>query len=277
MEYKLEELVPVTAMLAEKYTSKESSSVPYETAQMLMGAVIYCIEEQEAACGNVPSGGRKVRAEEAYEAGYAQVIDKSNRAREAYNKLTADFEDYGCRNYKDTIIGGMPAFFLYYDVRFQPKNHIITLDYPTVGTHGDRCGIDLIYDYLCDIETESRFLCCFQASAVRELLYRAEERFGVLYMENLCSLVLLSAIGCIIAEHPFSSLVLEKSDMENIEMYFREDSLLEVEQKTGAFIRMIAEAAGLGSMQEYYQNLRREYALRIFNGKEHHVLDALFL
>ncbi len=277
MEYKLEELVPVTAMLAEKYTSKESSSVTYETAQMLMGAVIYCIEEQEATYGSAPAGGRKVKAEEAYEAGYAQVLDKSNRAREAYNRLTADFEDYGCRNYKDTIIGGMPAFFLYYDIRFQPQNHIITLDYPTAGTYGDRCGIDLIYEYLCDIETESRFLSCFQTSAVRDLLYRTEDRFKVLYMENLCSLVLLNAIGCIIAEHPFPSLVLEKSDIENIEMYFREDSLQEVEQKTGAFIRMIAEASGLGSMQEYFQNLRREYALRIFNGKKHHVLDALFL
>lgn len=277
MEYKLEELVPVTAMLAEKYTSKESSSVTYENAQMLMGAVIYCIEEQEAACGNVPAGGRKVKAAEAYEAGYAQVLDKTNRAREVYNRLTADFEDYGCRNYKDTVTGGMPAFFLYYDVRFQPQNHIITLDYPTVRTYVDRCGIDLIYEYLCDIETESRLLSCFQTSAVRELLRRTEERFGVLYMENLCSLVLLSAIGCIIAERPFSSLVLEKSNIEKIGMYFREDSLQEVERKAGTFIRMIAEAAGLGSEQEYFQNLRREYALRIFNCKEHHVLDALFL
>ena len=43
MEYRLEELLPAAAGLTEKYTSKESSSITYETAQMLMEAVIYCI------------------------------------------------------------------------------------------------------------------------------------------------------------------------------------------------------------------------------------------
>lgn len=34
MEYRLEELLPAAAGLTEKYTSKESSSITYETAQM---------------------------------------------------------------------------------------------------------------------------------------------------------------------------------------------------------------------------------------------------
>ena len=51
MEYQLEELLPITAWLADKYTSKESSSVTYDTAQMLMEAVIYCVKE----CGDISS------------------------------------------------------------------------------------------------------------------------------------------------------------------------------------------------------------------------------
>ena len=49
MQYKTEELIPIVAKLAEKYTAKESTSITYEKAQQLMGAVIYCICEYEAA------------------------------------------------------------------------------------------------------------------------------------------------------------------------------------------------------------------------------------
>ena len=43
MHNEMEELLPVVAKLAERYTSKESSSVSYKTAEQLMGAVVYCI------------------------------------------------------------------------------------------------------------------------------------------------------------------------------------------------------------------------------------------
>ena len=47
MHYKTEELIPIVGKLAEKYTAKESTSITYEKAQQLMGAVIYCIREYE--------------------------------------------------------------------------------------------------------------------------------------------------------------------------------------------------------------------------------------
>lgn len=43
--YGLEEILPVVIYLTNKYTSGESSSVPYEKAEMLMEAVLYCIRE----------------------------------------------------------------------------------------------------------------------------------------------------------------------------------------------------------------------------------------
>ena len=43
--FSMEELLPIVAELAEKYTSGESSSVTYERAQGLMQAVLYCINE----------------------------------------------------------------------------------------------------------------------------------------------------------------------------------------------------------------------------------------
>ena len=43
--YTPEELLPVMIKLAEKFTSKDSSSISYERAEYLMDAVIYCISE----------------------------------------------------------------------------------------------------------------------------------------------------------------------------------------------------------------------------------------
>ena len=43
MDYTMEELLPVVGKLTEKYTSLSSTSVTYETAQQLMGAVLYCL------------------------------------------------------------------------------------------------------------------------------------------------------------------------------------------------------------------------------------------
>lgn len=55
--YPLQELLPLVARLAEKYTGFDSSSVTYERAQMLMEAVIYCIREYEYFAGSGTGSG----------------------------------------------------------------------------------------------------------------------------------------------------------------------------------------------------------------------------
>ena len=50
MSFDMEELLPIVAQLAEQYTAYESTSVSYERAEVLMSAVIYCIDEYDASC-----------------------------------------------------------------------------------------------------------------------------------------------------------------------------------------------------------------------------------
>lgn len=167
MVYKIEELLPVMAKLSDKYTSKDSASVSYETAQQLMEAILYCIQE----CGDENKdllGGASVDCMTAYEQGYRFTMDKVMRAKEVYHRITSDFEDYGCRNYRETIIEGMPMFFTKYDVRFEPQNHILSLDYPALGIAPGKRGIDLIMDYLEEIEYEQHFLKYFKRKAVTD-------------------------------------------------------------------------------------------------------------
>lgn len=65
MNHTMEELVPVVSWLAERYTQKDSTSVTYETAEMLMEAVIYCITQVEevnpldSVCLGFDAGGSR--------------------------------------------------------------------------------------------------------------------------------------------------------------------------------------------------------------------------
>lgn len=66
--YDTNELLPVVARLTKRYTGIESSSVTYEKANQLMGAVIYCIREIESGeAGALVS--RQQNAMQAYQAG----------------------------------------------------------------------------------------------------------------------------------------------------------------------------------------------------------------
>ena len=47
--YTPEELFPLFSRLAARYAGYESTSLPYEKAQQLMGSILYCIREYEQA------------------------------------------------------------------------------------------------------------------------------------------------------------------------------------------------------------------------------------
>ena len=80
MDYEMEELVPIVGKLAEKYTSHESTSITYEKAEQLMGAVLYCIHELWESSGNAPSLNEKIPAQRAYEIGAEYVEKKTDSA-----------------------------------------------------------------------------------------------------------------------------------------------------------------------------------------------------
>lgn len=186
--YEMEELLPLVAKLAAKYTSGESSSVSYETANMLMEAVCYCIlknGEQENAL--LKTG--QMAAAESYRQGYEKVLKKTGRAQEAYNELIADFRAYGNENYRDMVLKVLPTFFMEYDPRFAPQETIIGLDYPTLRTVSEDTGIDAVERYLEFIVLEQRFLQKFSEETVEKLLTRFSGDYRI-DIFNLCSVVL---------------------------------------------------------------------------------------
>ncbi len=219
MNYTMEELIPIAGELVEKYTAFESTSVTYEKAEQLMGAVLYCIHEAELSAGSVwvnaggdgagdeqvnaggdgagdeqasvgedaadsarvytggdMAGGsvcvseKGLTARQAYEAGAALVEKKVRKALAMYNEMMPGFSDYGNICLYDTVVKGLPEFFKWYDIKFNPQDTILTLDYPVTGNLSEYTGIDRIYEYLKRIRMEQDFLHTYPENYVRSVL-----------------------------------------------------------------------------------------------------------
>ena len=164
MHYEMEELIPIVGRLAEKYTANESTSVTYEKAEQLMGAVLYCIHEAERqgpqegdAPGNIEGASdrhpltvteKKLSAKQAYEAGAACVEQKARKALKLYHEILPEFQSYENECLYDTFVKGLPEFFKWYDVKFQPQNTILTMDYPVLKDISGLSGIDKVYAFI---------------------------------------------------------------------------------------------------------------------------------
>ncbi|MGL5437310.1 MAG: DUF6179 domain-containing protein [Lachnospiraceae bacterium] len=201
MNRSMEELIPLVAELTDKYTSKESSSIPYSTAQQLMGAVLYCIRAFESAGSeeqiNLPEAASRFTAREAYYSGYQTVLEKVEKTRLLYHEILAEFHSYGNQAYRDTFEKGMPAFFLYYDVRFQPQNHILTLDYPVLASLEHSQGIDIIASYITCVGYEQQFLRQLPESFILHVLSAYHPEHETLII-NVAEIVFRNLMGCML-------------------------------------------------------------------------------
>lgn len=274
--YSQEELLPLITRLMERYTSKESSSVTYETANMLAEAVVYCIDEWIHA-GDTQLTDGKIDLKLFYSKGYEAVIQKVKKAGELYNTMLDDFMDYGCRSYRETILDGMPAFFLRYDAEFNPQDHLLTLDYPTYIPVGGLSGIDRIYEYLLDINLEKKFLAQFPEENIQGLLQQYQQRYQVPYFDNLCELLILQAVGCIVADRPVSLLRLDRKALRTIRYQFADSEEEGIEKEMKGYIRMLCSGMADIKAKEYFPSRAGDYAVRIRNGMENDNLEEVFM
>jgi len=211
MEYEMEELIPLVKELCDRYTGKESTSVTYEAAQRLMEAVLYCIHETtgSAEAAGVSDGSRSARM--AYEYGYELAVQKVVQARERYNRMAANFRSYGNRAYEETFQQGIPAFFLWYDVRLKPQDHIITMDYPVMKNLEGLCGIDAIWEYLRCMEAEQKFLARFPEDYIRQVNVARCADYEEYYI-NPCRVMLRHVLCCMLADIPADKIRFGEED-----------------------------------------------------------------
>lgn len=279
MRYRPEELLPLVKELSWKYTGKASTSITYEAAQQLMRAVLYCIQEYTLGAGKDElCPGKKVAAREAYELGYELVLKKTQDARKCYNQIAEQFDSYGNRAYEETFRKGIPEFFLWYDARLKPQEHILTLDYPALGNDVKACGIDRIYEYLWSIDKEQQFLSRFPKAYVRAVNRERYPEYEE-YFVNVCQTPLRRILCCMLAEIDLTRTELSKEEYVQIEQ------ALDMDEETGKGLKGRLEAALkllvnqiYGGEEEMYQYLSRDLddlAFELKNGIENHCLKEV--
>ena len=225
--YDMNELLPVVARLTKRYTGIESSSVSYEKANQLMGAVIYCIREIESGeVGALVS--RQQNAMQAYQAGAELVRKKTEELLRFYECYKKEFCAYGNVYLSDFWNKGMPAFFAHYDEQFEPQNTILTLDYPVLSDLAQYQGIDLVDLYVRSVVAEQQFLAMFGESYVREVLRAYCADYAEL-PENLAAIVFGNVIGHILAGKKLTDRLCE-ADLQKISAQY---AFMNVEENSG--------------------------------------------
>ena len=179
--YSVEELFPIVCRLSEQYTQNDSSSVTFDTANDLINAVVYCINYLKTDIKPFPND---ISAEQAYRLGYDLVVDRAKTLLEAYNKLSACFEDYGVKCLRYTFQVQLQAFFLRYDPKFKPHESIMLFDYPILSDISQLQGIEAFERYFKCLCFEQAELARIGIDAVKEKLYGYHRDYSNLY-ENI--------------------------------------------------------------------------------------------
>lgn len=273
MSFEMEELLPIVAQLAEQYTGYESTSVSYERAEALMGAVIYCINEYEAL-HKYDISVRNASAKEVYKAGSRLVQKKVEDLMRNYETLMRDFCDYGNHALSDTIRKGIPSFLKHYDAKYAPQDTILTLDYPILEDLHLYSGIDKVYQYVKDITLEQKFLKQYDSAYIMEVLNVYSGDYAEL-LENIPSIVFTNTIGHILADRPITS-TLGENDYEVIHQRFASGKLTSSSMHNLATKFLQTYYADENDVIAYLIGDLPNILFRIENALENHCLDRVF-
>ena len=274
-----EELLSLVAELTDLYTSRESTSITYERARILMDAVLYCIEEArkedftQGTLATMGQGNLKTQ----YECGYQLVIEKVKKISAFYNKLIPHFCSYGNRCYYDTIVKGMPEFFIRYGARFSPQDHLLTLDYPLLQSFPSLLGVDLIEQYLFCIGLEQSFLYQIGEATIRELMGHYDYEFEEVIC-NVCSPILRYKIILELLGKEQQTLALRQDGLRKVEEISLNTSAGELLLLFRKLLKTIIEKEYQGQ-EELYRYLSldlQDFVIEVQNAAKYHSLKALF-
>ncbi len=192
LKVNMNEVMNIVTKLAVKYGGIDHSSIPYEKAQQLMGAVLYTI--REARTENRGLQNTQLSLCKEYEMGKEIINQKVIAMKEKFNRLMNNWNDYGNICLYDTVCKGIPEFLKWYDPIYNPQDTILTLDYPILEDLSNLSGIDKVQRYIDDIEIEQKVLSAVGDSYISKEFDDLMNVYNISVneaVENLCHLVLL--------------------------------------------------------------------------------------
>lgn len=279
MNINTEDILPLVGELAAKYTSKESTSITYEKASQLMEAILYCIREYE---DHQPEGeeilavDHNMDVKTAYQLGYERVLRKVKDTQKQYNEMIENFCSYGNRCYYDTFVKGIPGFFLYYDPRFQPQNHILTLDYPVLSSIEGLCGADAMKVYVNSGYLEQIFLKSIPEEYVRHVLKAYSGDCDDLII-NLAAITERNLLGGWIAGKQINTRGYTEKERKRVYAFVNETSRETIEAVCKEGILKLIHYLSPGNMElvKYLMLDIPDFSFELKNAAEHGHLESV--
>lgn len=277
MDYKMEELLPIVSELAQKYTVHESTSVTYEKAQMLMGAVLYCLDEYSHSCAN-SLVDKNVSVKEQYHIGTNLILEKVESIRKIFNAVSFRFDDFGLKCLYDMVQKGIPQFLKWYDVKFCPQDTILTLDYPLLIDCNSLTGADAVYKYIQAIQIEQSFLSLFDRYYVISVLANYNSEYQDM-LENICGIVLMNTVGHIAVNKPFHDACFLHEEYLELSEIFKEKSIADIENIVKKFIEEMVRRfyKDNADILEYLCCETNNIATRIYTANQYGELSKVFV
>lgn len=268
---------------AAQFTRRESSSLPRKRAELLYSSVLYQADVfliRLQSPQNAISVLNTMPIPILLQAGQDLVLEIHRQNihifREAY-ALRLPFDIFGYRYVMDTAFD---EYFQNYSARFDARNCIATIDYPLLGIPAyalQTQGALFIREYYTGILHENQ-LCALFPQHKLEALLRA---YGTLYrcsyldlVVNIAELLMNNLIACALAEKPFSSIFITKTDLAHLQKRYAPmaNILIEVQKAFAQYEDNIPIPECYEYLCRYLPLFTQEFCFRLQKGELEHFL-----
>ncbi len=269
MNYSQEELLQLMTIvkkLAKKYTGNDSSSITYNTTQMLMEAVQYTISlsfMNDHADISIYKG--TLDYEKLYTIGKETLQELFRDALDDYQRLLEDFDDFGISNYRHTIVDGLSAFFLHYDFHYRPQDHLLTLDYPIINDDIHQSGILRIKHYLRGIILENKILQLYPREDIIQRIASSTPTEYPYFMDNICYPVLLNILSSLLIEKPIDTLQMTDKDIDQLNLYLSTCTYDELIHTLDMHLKKLLKFLDIMESFDYFKPVVRDYGVRLMH------------
>lgn len=276
------DIISLLGERVEKFTMRDSTSVTKETAERILGSILYCIKSDSNNTIKNSSLDKSLIKEEnldirtAFYNGLLIKKEKIKKAKILCENIKREFCFIDNCYYKDIIWKGMDAFFKNYDVEFNPQYNVLTLDYPLYIEIENLSGIDLIYEYLKRFYIEERFLKKFEIHIIEEILRGYNDNFTNLVI-NICKIILRNAIICKILNKNIYELDVKEIDIDRIKKYIENNTQEEMVRLIDEKLKSLLKELSLEEevFYTYFKLDIKEFVKELYLYKEQNLLNIV--
>ncbi len=203
--------------LSYRYTMRDSTSLPIETANELLRSAVFCIGQYFKCSGRSLENFAPLKpgiVAKLFESGRQEVLRRVEYGRSLLRTVMDNVLPIRSLCYLDTL-DAIGDFFRQYDVHFMAHKIPCAIDYPLCHPLPELFGIEYILAYLKCLHLENTFCGRFNAHLVLRLLINHWPDYE-LALVNVCDPVFINAMGLCLLEKDVFALDINGQDKDDL-------------------------------------------------------------